>query len=90
MTLEGTVVNGQIVVNAAFPLPEGARVWIEVIDPDEEEVFPIPPLSNETYEEHLALLRQSITDEEAGIGLMPFAEFDTEMKKEFGVPEDHE
>jgi hypothetical protein len=88
MTLEGTVVNGRIVVNAAFPLPEGARVWIEVIDPAEEEVFPIPPLLNETYEEHIAILRQSIADAAAGIGVMSFEEFDAEMKKEFGTPED--
>lgn len=30
MTLEGTVVNGQIVLDAAPPLPEGARVRVEV------------------------------------------------------------
>jgi len=28
MTLEGTVVNGVIVVDAGLPLPEGARVRI--------------------------------------------------------------
>ena len=90
MTLEGTVVNGQIVIVPNIALPEGASVRVELTDPEGDDVFPIPPLSNETYEEHLALLRQSIADEEAGIGLMPFAEFDAEMKKEFGVPEDHE
>ncbi len=35
MTLEGTVVNGVIVLDGGARLPEGERVRVEVADPDD-------------------------------------------------------
>jgi hypothetical protein len=35
MTLEGTVVNGMIVLDDAARLPEGARVRVELADLDD-------------------------------------------------------
>ena len=82
MTLEGTVVNGVVVFDGNPQLPEGARVRVELAGDDDIG----PPPSTETYEEHLAILRQSIAEGRAGIGGMTLAEFDAELKKEFGVP----
>lgn len=31
MTLQGTVINGSIVLDQPQSLPEGAKVWVEVI-----------------------------------------------------------
>jgi hypothetical protein len=70
MTLEGTVVNGQVVFPGAPKLPEGFVVRAVLTDPDDEleaglANVPPPPLT-ETYEEHLAILRQSIAEVRAG------------------------
>jgi hypothetical protein len=70
MTLEGTVVNGVIVLDGAAPLPEGARVRVELAD--EEDLFPPP----EPYdrEKELAILREALEDVRAGRGT-PAREF---------------
>lgn len=62
MTLEGTVVNGVIVLNGGVRLPEGERVRVEVVD---DEALAPPP---EPYdrEKELAILRESIEDMKAG------------------------
>ncbi|HYH68844.1 MAG TPA: hypothetical protein VD866_29395 [Urbifossiella sp.] len=78
MTLEGTVVNGQLVFPGAPPFPEGFVVRVTFTDPDDEleaelENVPPPP-QTESYEEHLTILRQSIAEAKAGIGLMTVAE----------------
>ena len=89
MTLEGTVVNGLVVFDGTPKLPEGFVVRAEFIDPDDEldrelAGVPVPP-PTETYEEHLALLRQSVADAKAGIGLMTLeeamAEVDAELRR---------
>lgn len=36
----GKVVNGQIVVDGDASLPEGARVWVEVITDDDVQLTP--------------------------------------------------
>ncbi len=63
MTLEGTVVNGVIVLDAGTQLPEGAWVRVEVADED-DDLFPPP----EPYdrEKELAILRESLEDAKAG------------------------
>jgi len=70
MTLEGTVVNGQVVFPGAPRLPEGFVVRAAFTDPDDEleaELANVPPPpQTETYEEHLALLRQSVAEVRAG------------------------
>jgi hypothetical protein len=62
MTLEGTVVNGLIVLDAGTQLPEGVRVRVELAE--EEDLFPPP----EPYdrEKELAILRESLEDVKAG------------------------
>jgi hypothetical protein len=37
MTLEGTIINGQVVLDKPQPLPEGARLRIEIRQPDAQE-----------------------------------------------------
>ena len=67
MTLQGTVVNGAIVLDGSPLLPEGARVRVELAEEDDFDDFSLPP-ATETYEEHLAALRESIEDMKAGKG----------------------
>jgi hypothetical protein len=82
MTLEGTVVNGVIVLDAAQSLPEGARVRVELA----EDVDDIPPApSSETREEHLASLREGIEDAKAGGG-RPAREVLKEIAHELNLP----
>jgi len=63
MTLEGTVVNGLIVLDAGTQLPEGLRVRVELAE-DDDDLFPPP----EPYdrEKELAILRESLEDVKAG------------------------
>ena len=81
MTLEGTVVNGVIVLEAGTQLPEGARVRVELADDD--DLFPPP----EPYdrEKELAILRQSLEDVKAGRG-MEAREFLKKLAEELNLP----
>ena len=81
MTIEGIVVNGAIVLEGGVRLPEGARVRVEVTDPD--DLFPPP----EPYdrEKELALLREALEDVKAGRG-MPALEFLKELAAEYNLP----
>jgi hypothetical protein len=62
MTLEGTVVNGVIVLDGGSQLPEGARVQIELADHDDLS----PPPEPYDRDKELAILRESIEDMKAG------------------------
>ena len=87
MTLEGTVVNGTIVLDGAPPLPEGARVRVELTgedDPEDWENAPPPP-TTETREEFLASLRESIEEIKAGKGVNA-RQFLKELAIEKGLP----
>ncbi len=81
MTLDGTVVNGVIVLDAGTQLPEGARVRVELAEDD--DLFPPP----EPYdrEKELAILRQSLEDVKAGRG-MPFEEFMAKLAADLNLP----
>jgi hypothetical protein len=75
MSTTGTVVNGRIELDEPEFFPEGTKLELvrwKVLDlthdEAEEEDHPIPP-PDETYEEHLASLRQSIADAKAGLGI---------------------
>ena len=83
MTLEGTVVNGVIVLDAGTRLPEGARVRVELADEKIDDLFPPP----EPYdrEKELAILRESLEDVKAGRG-MPFEEFMAKLAAELNLP----
>lgn len=67
MTLEATVVNGEIVFDGNPQLPEGARVRIEVLS-DDDDTPRNPALEPGTREEELAILQQSIDETRAGVG----------------------
>lgn len=62
MILEGTVVKGVIVLDGGAQLPEGARVQIELTDPDDLAPSPEPY----DREQELAILRESIEDMKTG------------------------
>ena len=62
--LEGTVRNGVIVLDDGMQLPEGARVLVEVADPD-DLAPPVEPYDRET---ELAILREALEDVKAGRG----------------------
>ncbi len=81
MILEGTVVNGAVVLDAGTQLPEGARVRVELAEDD--DLFPPP----EPYdrEKELAILRESLEDVKAGRG-MPFEEFMAKLAAELHLP----
>jgi hypothetical protein len=81
MTLQGTVVNGTIVLDGSPALPEGARVRVELADPLPAD-HPLAPYNRET---ELNLLRESIEDAKAGRG-QPASEVMAEIAKEFDLP----
>lgn len=62
MILEGTVVKGVIVLDGGAQLPEGARVQIELTDPDDLA----PPPEPYDREQELGILRESIEDMKTG------------------------
>lgn len=35
-SMSGTIQNGQVVLDEPLPLPDGARVWVEALLPDNE------------------------------------------------------
>jgi hypothetical protein len=83
MGLEGTVVNGAIRLDGNPQLPEGARVRVEFENADELDDIPPPP-ATESYEEHLAILRESI--EEARTGqTRPAREVLKELAAKYGL-----
>lgn len=60
MKFLGTIVDGHVRLDTPSPLPDGLRVSVIPARAD----FAPPP--TETYEQHLAILRESITRAEAG------------------------
>jgi hypothetical protein len=79
--LEGTVVNGVIILDNGAQLPEGARVRVEVADPDDQA----PPPEPYDRAKELAILRQSMEDVQAGRG-KPAREFLKELANELNLP----
>jgi hypothetical protein len=84
MALEGTVVNGVIVLDGDPSLPEGARVRVELTEDDFDNVPPRP--TTETYEEHLAILRQSIEDAKTGAGGVEARQFLKDLAAKHNLP----
>jgi hypothetical protein len=81
MTLEGTVVNGVIVLDGGTQLPEGGRVRVELADPDDLA----PPPEPYDRDKELAVLRESLEDARAGQGL-PAREFLKELAVKHNLP----
>lgn len=88
MVLDGTVVNGVIVLDGSPALPEGARVRVELAHGDDEdgwEDIPPPP-STETRAEFLESLRQSVSEAKAGVGGVEARQFLKELAVRHGLP----
>jgi hypothetical protein len=81
MTLEGTMVNGVIVLDGGAQLPEGARVRVEVTDPEDL----VPPPEAVDREKELGILRESLQDAEAG-RTRPFEEVMAEIAVRYKLP----
>ena len=81
MTLEGTVVNGMIVLDSGTQLPEGERVRVEVTDPDDLA----PPLEPYDRDKELAILKESLEDARAGRG-SPARDFLKELAVKHNLP----
>ncbi len=81
MTLEGSVVNGMIILDSGARLPEGVRVRIELADPDDLA----PPPEPYDRAKELAILREALEDVRAGRG-KPAREFFKELATEFNLP----
>jgi hypothetical protein len=81
MTAEGTVVNGVIVLDGGVRLPEGARVRVDVADPDDSA----PPVESYDRAQELAILREALEDVRAGRG-KPFEDFMAELAAEHRLP----
>ena len=83
--LTGVFVNGQIVPDARA-LPDGTRVRFEVIAEVADEDEDCPPMPEEPTDRttEIELLRQSIADAKAGIGLITHEQFMAELAAEFG------
>jgi hypothetical protein len=62
MMIEGTVVNGVIVLAGGARLPEGVRIRVELDDPDDLA----PPIEPYDREQELAILREAQEDVRAG------------------------
>jgi len=67
MTLEGTVVNGMIVLDGTPQLPEGARVRVELAEGEDPDDIGPPPEPYDRAKE-LAILREALEDVKAGRG----------------------
>jgi hypothetical protein len=81
MTLEGTVVNGAIVLDGGAQLPDGVRVRVELTDPDDLA----PPPEPYDREKELAILREALEDVKAGRGV-PAREFMKELAVKYNLP----
>jgi len=81
MMLEGTVVNGVVVLDAGTQFPEGARVRVELAEDD--DLFPPP----EPYdrEKELAILREALEDVREGRGTEA-REFLKKLAEEHNLP----
>jgi hypothetical protein len=82
MTLEGTVINGAIVLDPGARFPEGARVRVELAEDDDDHFPPPEPYDRE---KELAILRESLEDVKAG-RTTPFEEFMADLAKKYNLP----
>jgi hypothetical protein len=64
MTVEGTVVGGHVRLDRPASLPEGTRV--RLVTEDDDWAVPPPPEPDETREEFLASIRESVAAAKVG------------------------
>jgi hypothetical protein len=81
MVLEGTVVNGSVVIKGGTRLPEGAHLRIELV----EALPPDHPMAPYDRETELRILRESVEDMKAGRG-RPAREVLKEVAIKYNLP----
>lgn len=86
MELEGTVVNGVIVLDGNPPLPEGVRVRVELDSERDEDNIRIPALEPGTREDELAALREAYAEAKAGIGGVEARQFLKDLAIKHNLP----
>ena len=84
MMCEGTVVNGVVVLDGDAPLPKRCAYGWRMEEDHFDDVSP-PPIT-ETHEEHLAILRQSIGEAQAGAGGIEARQFLKDLAKKHNLP----
>lgn len=85
MTLEGTVVNGVVVFDEKNNVPEGTRVFIDIMSDFEQFEYPHPMASYDRAKE-IALLQASHDEMKAGNLGQTLEEFDAEFRRDFNLP----
>ena len=85
MTLEGTVVNGLIVLDGPDKFPEGMRVRVEPAISDETFEYP-HPLAPYEREKELALLRDRVAAFRRGERGVPVDEAFARIAAELNLP----
>lgn len=83
MSMTGTVVNGAVVPDGGVRLPEGAKVYFELADDDLPPDHPMGPYDRAT---EIALLRQSISEMQAGYPGRPLEEVMAEIAAKYNLP----
>jgi hypothetical protein len=85
MTLEGTIVNGVVILDGDTKVPEGARVRVDFAA--DAETFEYPhPLAPYDREKEVALLRERIANREAGGPGIPLREAMAGIAAELNLP----
>ena len=82
MTLEGTIVNGVVVLEAGARVPEGTRVHVDIAFDFEQFEYP-HPMAPYDREKEIALLQASHDEVKAGKRGMPLAEFEAEFARDY-------
>ena len=85
MTLEGTIVNGVVVLEAGARVPEGTRVHVDIAFDCEQFEYP-HPMAPYDREKEIALLQASHDEMKAGARGQTLAEFHAEMRRDYHLP----
>jgi len=79
--ITGTVVNGAVIPDAGTQLPEGARVYLEVL----EDLPPDHPMAPYDRETEVAIVLESIAAVEQGEPTIPLRQAFEELSRKHGL-----
>lgn len=85
MTLEGTVVNGVVVLEAGARVPEGTRVLVDIASDVEHFEYP-HPMAPYDREKEIELLQASHDEWKAGVPGQSLEEFAAELRRDYLLP----
>lgn len=85
MTLEGTVVNGVVVLEAGARIAEGTRVHVDIAPDFEQFEYP-HPMAPYDREKEIALLQASHDEMKAGIRGQSLEDFMAELRRDYHLP----